>query len=75
MLKAAAKNVMAMNIATKKDPECVRVVVRSAGRPSDLTPPLPPSDPLSQSAVFPTHTAARRTERRWAPLHVRRPCC
>jgi hypothetical protein len=29
MLKAAAKAVVTMGIATKKDPECVRVVVRS----------------------------------------------
>jgi len=29
MLKAAAKAVAAMGLATKKDPECVRVVVRS----------------------------------------------
>ena len=35
MLKAAAKAVAVMGIATKKDPECVRVVVRSPA-PSQL---------------------------------------
>ena len=61
MLKAAAKAVVTMGIATKKDPECVRVVVRSVSGVRNLL--LPCHCPSLSLCEHGEPLACRRPER------------